>query len=441
MKKILYLILMCGFSFQFLIAQNQGKVSYHGQLSINGSKIVNQYSDTVSFAGPSLFWSNTWWGGDKYYTAEVVDWVAQDWDATIIRAAMGVDESGGYLTSTTNKTANYERITTVIDAAIDNDMYVIVDWHSHHAEDYETEAIAFFTAIAQEYGDNPNIMYEIYNEPLEVPWSTVIKPYAESVIAAIREYDTDNIIVVGTPIWSQKVDDAAANPITDYDNIAYTAHFYAGTHTQWLRDRILAAMNDGIAIIITEWGTVDSDGNGGVATESSNAWVDFMKEHDITNCNWALNDKNEGASALVPGASTAGYWSDSDLTTSGKYVYQVIKNWEGALIPDESGGSQDPENPEDPQEPEEPVVSLDNLNHDENVNVFVNNAQQLIIQLPDNFQNASFVIYSQQGQKLVHEHNVRVQTSQVPLQNYVPGLYIVIIRLHNTIHQYKIIKK
>src|SRR5690554_3175873 len=165
MKKIVYLFLLCGISFQFSIAQstqNQGKADYHGQLSINGSKIVNQYSDTVSFAGPSLFWSNTYWGGDKYYTADVVDWVAQDWDATIIRAAMGVDENGGYLTSDRNKTANYNRVTTVIDAAIYNDMYVIVDWHSHQAENNQTEAINFFTAIAQEYGDNPHIIYEIY---------------------------------------------------------------------------------------------------------------------------------------------------------------------------------------------------------------------------------------------------------------------------------------
>ncbi|MFW5851591.1 MAG: cellulase family glycosylhydrolase [Bacteroidota bacterium] len=447
MKKILYLFILCGFSFQLSIAQStqtQGKADYHGQLSINGSKIVNQYSDTVSFAGPSLFWSNSWWGGDKYYTADVVDWVAQDWDATIIRAAMGVDESGGYLTSAQNKTANYDRVITVIDAAIDNEMYVIVDWHSHQAENNQTEAINFFSAIAQEYGDNPHIIYEIYNEPLDVSWSTVIKPYAEAVIAAIRQHDPDNIIVVGTPVWSQKVDDAAANPITGYDNIAYTAHFYAGTHTQWLRDRIVDAMDDGIAIIITEWGTVDANGDGGVDTESSDAWVAFMKEHDITHCNWALNDKNEGASALVSGVSEYGYWDDSDLTTSGTYVYEVIKNWEGSLIPEDGDGNEEPEepqNPEEPEEPEEPAVSVDNFNQNKNPNVFVNNAQELIIQLPDNFKNASYSIYSQQGQKLVYQNNVNTQLSKVSLYDYLPGFYIVQLRVNNALHQYKIIKK
>ena len=58
-------------------------------------------------------------------------------------------------------------------------MYVIIDWHSHKAEDNEKEAIEFFTKMATKYGKHPNIIYEIYNEPLKVSWDDVIKPYAE----------------------------------------------------------------------------------------------------------------------------------------------------------------------------------------------------------------------------------------------------------------------
>ncbi|GIR30139.1 MAG: hypothetical protein CM15mP44_4220 [Candidatus Neomarinimicrobiota bacterium] len=52
-----------------------------------------------------------------------------------------------------------------------------------------------------------------------------LKPYALNVISAIREIDPDNLIVVGTPEWSQRVDLAAEDPITEYTNIAYTLHF------------------------------------------------------------------------------------------------------------------------------------------------------------------------------------------------------------------------
>ena len=75
---------------------------------------------------------------------------------------------------------------------------------------------------------------EIYNEPLDVSWDEKVKQCAESVIRAIN---SDNLIVVGTTEWSQRVYLAAENPITGFDNIAYTLHFYSSIHKQPLRDR------------------------------------------------------------------------------------------------------------------------------------------------------------------------------------------------------------
>ena len=92
-------------------------------------------------------------------------------------------------------------------------MYVIIDWHSHHAEQYRDQAVAFFREMAQTYGHHNHVIYEVYNEPLQVSWSGVIKPYATAVINAIRAVDPDNLIIVGTPTWSQDVDQAANDRI------------------------------------------------------------------------------------------------------------------------------------------------------------------------------------------------------------------------------------
>jgi len=200
-------------------------VAVHGALSVSGNNIVNQNGDVVKFAGNSFFWSNNTFGGLEYYTEGVVDWLQEDWGSTIVRASMGVDESGGFLQF---PLANEIRVRTVVDAAIANDMYVIIDWHSHHAEDFESDAISFFTEMAQTYGDNPHVIYEIYNEPITRDWSNTIKPYSEAVIAAIRAVDPDNLIIVGTGFFSQEVDVASQDPIVGFDNIAYTLHFYAG---------------------------------------------------------------------------------------------------------------------------------------------------------------------------------------------------------------------
>ncbi|MGV8835711.1 glycoside hydrolase family 5 protein [Cellvibrio sp.] len=297
-----------------LVAQAGYATADVAPLSVQGNKILAG-GQPASFSGMSMFWSNTGWGGEKFYNAQAVSWLKTDWNAKLVRAAMGVEDAGGYLTDPANKT----RVMTVVDAAIANDMYVIIDWHSHNAHQYKTQSIAFFKEMATKYGNKNHVIYEIYNEPLQVSWSSVIKPYAQDVIAAIRAIDPDNLIIVGTPTWSQDVDAASRDPIAG-TNIAYTLHFYAGTHGQSLRDKATTALNNGIALFVTEWGSVNADGNGGVANSETNAWVSFMKANNISNANWSLNDKAEGASALVPGASPNGSWATSQLTASGALV-------------------------------------------------------------------------------------------------------------------------
>lgn len=301
-------------------------------LTVQGNQILSG-GVAKSFAGNSFFWSNNGWGGERFYTPGTVKWLKDDWRSAFVRAAMGVDEDGGFLD---NPEANRARVITLVDAAIANDMYVIIDWHSHLAEDYRAQAISFFEDMATRYGDYNHVIYEIYNEPLRVSWSSIVKPYAEAVIAAIRRVDPDNLIIVGTPAWSQDVDTASKDPITGHNNIAYALHFYAGTHGEFLRDKARTAINNGIALFVTEWGTVNADGNGGVARAETDAWMNLLKSNNISHANWAISDKVEGASALSPGADATGGWTDADLTASGVYVKNIISNW-GTTI--NEGGS------------------------------------------------------------------------------------------------------
>lgn len=311
-----------------LLLLNKNAYAEVEPLSVSGNRVLVG-GVPKSLAGNSFFWSNNGWGGERYYNASIVSWLKSDWQSSIVRAAMGVDESGGYLQYPEENTA---KVRAVIDAAIENDMYVIIDWHSHHAEDYRPNAISFFQQMAREYGHFNNVIYEIYNEPLEfTSWDHTIKPYAEAVIAAIRAIDPDNLIVVGTRQWSQRVDEVARNPITSHVNIAYTLHFYAATHFDKERGWAQEALNNGIALFATEWGTVNNEGKGRVNYQNTDAWMTFLLDNKISHANWSIHDKEEGASALFPGASTSGGWQN--LTASGTKVKDVVTNW-----PDKIGG-------------------------------------------------------------------------------------------------------
>jgi aryl-phospho-beta-D-glucosidase BglC (GH1 family) len=300
-------------------------VGQHGHLSVRGNRIVDQQQQPVSLAGPSLFWGNKGWKGDQFFHPKTVTYAKNEWHASIIRIAMGVEISGGLLHDWAGRQA---KIKTVIDAALAEGLYVIIDWHSHHAEDYVEEAKTFFRDMAMAYGQYPNVIYEIYNEPLpDADWSSVIKPYAEAVIAVIREVDPDNLIVVGTQSWAQDVDKAADDPLTGFTNIVYALHFYAGTHKQELRDKAKYALDKGLALMVTEWGSMNSDGDGAVDHEETQRWMAFLRTHNLSHCNWSFNNKDESASVFKPGTNPAGPWTDKDLTESGLLAKRIIKNW------------------------------------------------------------------------------------------------------------------
>jgi endoglucanase len=242
---------------------------------------------------------------------------------TVVRAAMGVemaDSIDGYLD---NKERELNKVFSVIDAAIDLGLYVIVDWHDHHAHENIEEAKNFFKMISGKYGDKPNIIYEIYNEPMQISWQDEVKPYSEAIIKTIREIDPDNLIIVGTTTWSQDVDIASLDPL-EFKNIVYSLHFYASSHKQDLRNKARIALDNGVALFVSEFGTTEYTGDGFIDTVEVNDWFDFMDDNNLSWCNWSIGDKDETSAALKPGASAIGGWKDSEINPSGHMVKRKI---------------------------------------------------------------------------------------------------------------------
>lgn len=296
-------------------AAAQTPVERHGALQVRAGRITGQDGKPAILRGMSLYWSQ--WQ-PQYYDPATVKWLRNDWNITLLRAAVGVDH-GGYREHPERELA---KAYAAIDAAVANGLYVLVDWHAH--EPHAAEAADFFEKIARKYGTLPNIIYEPYNEPLDTTdWATVIKPYHQQVIARIRAIDPDNLIVAGTQSWSQDVDKAAADPLVD-PNLAYTLHFYAGTHKGSLRDKASAAIARGAALFVTEWGTAGATGDGLYDPAETALWWDFLERNGISQANWSVADKDETTSILRPGTPAAG-WRDTQLSTSGLFVRQHLR--------------------------------------------------------------------------------------------------------------------
>ena len=211
--------------------------------------------------------------------------------------------------------------------ATDLGMYVIVDWHILHDLDpnkYKSDAIAFFDEMSKEFKDQDNVIYEICNEPNGgTSWSQV-KSYALEVIPVIRANDPNAIIIVGTPNWCQFVDDAANDPISEYDNIVYAVHFYAETHRDDIRNRVVTAINKGIPVIISEFSICDASGNGTNNVEQANKWIELLDQYNIGFVAWNLSNKAESSSLIVSGSSKTSGWTYDELSESGKWLIGVL---------------------------------------------------------------------------------------------------------------------
>lgn len=319
MKKVCLFVLVC-FAFA---ASRVGPVSAYGQLQagknssgkgqIYGSCKGVSSGNEVQVQGMSLFWSIADDVGAPFWTADYVSGLVSRQNIQIIRAPMGVDEDWGAGNYFTNISRYQGLMNTVVQAAIDNDIYVIIDYHSHKANDNVNNAKTFFKYMAEKWGKYDNVIFEIFNEPTSQDWST-IKNYADQVISTIRQY-SDNLIVVGNRSWDQYPNEAASNPIND-KNVAYTFHFYAGTHyTGKEGANAVSAMNSGLSVFVSEWGTVNADGGGSVSGNSS-TWLNWMNDHKLSGANWSVSNKNEGASYFNGSAwnySESGNWVNTNI--------------------------------------------------------------------------------------------------------------------------------
>ena len=307
--KLFSKIVFMSFALAVFATQSFGIAKY-GQLSIKNAHFVNAAGQNVQLKGMSMYaWTPA---AINFYNTSCMNHLAQDWKCTAIRIP--------YMSSGSVSMAHLD---SVIQGCVNNGMYAIVDWHGGSNSDVASPT-KFFQTVATRWHTVPNIMYEPQNEPT-VAWSA-IKPYMETVIKAIRAIDPTNIIICGDPSWDQQPQAAAADPITDATNIAYTMHFYAASHPVGsYGPGIKTAMSKGCAIFITEYGTCNASGHAPLNLPATTAWYNFLDSNMIGSTNWGVEAEDlDGAAAFTKAASSTGPWPDNVLNGDATFVRTYI---------------------------------------------------------------------------------------------------------------------
>lgn len=339
MKKFLLTTMLAAATAMAVVPGRVGPVSTYGKLMASGNKLVGSCpaysSKAVQVKGMSLFWSSAEREASDFYSANALNLMVKDMKIEVIRFALGVDEKDGGSNESDNerfymrKGENDQkaRVKSMVYAAVQNDIYIIIDWHVETASNAHTnEAVEFFTWAAQEFGKTNNVIFEVWNEPTDGANMGNVASHANAVIKAIREAGSDNLVLVGSPNWSSRPNDCATAGIQDSKkNFACTLHFYAASHPNNGGDGEYAkyaqsALDAGVPVFASEWGTVNAQGDGNPDTDQSGKWVNWMAQKGISWANWSASAKSETSAAFTTNIITNGL----SYTNSGNWVKQQL---------------------------------------------------------------------------------------------------------------------
>lgn len=290
-------------------------------LQVSGGVLVDAKERPVALRGMSTHGLG-WY--PRYLNAGAMKTLKQ-YGANVIRLAMYTETSSGYL----EEPRNLDFVYIGIENAIAENLYVIVDWHilsDGNPLTHMEEAIAFFSEISERYGQTPNILYEICNEPNgDTTWED-IAAYAAMVIPAIRKNAPEAVVLVGTPNYSSRLRDAMASPLP-FSNLLYSCHKYIDVSPEaedsqeyWLQK----AVETGFPIFVTEWGINGSEGEN-MDLANARQFVKFLNENQISWCGWALSNAEEIHGTISPDSDKLSGWGWEDLTPGGRLMFSSFR--------------------------------------------------------------------------------------------------------------------
>ena len=263
----------------------------HGKLHVAGAQLMDEHQNPCQLKGISTHNISLY---PEYVNEACFTELTDKFGMSMLRIAMYSAEADDVLGYADGDDAHRTELEAMIlesaEITAKLGIYMIIDWHILRDSNplmYMDQAADFFEKVAKKYHSYGNVFYELCNEPnVDCTWAD-IKKYAETIIPIIRKYDEYAPIIVGTPTWSQDVDEAVADPITGDNNLGYVLHFYADTHRDGLRKKLSDAADAKLPLFVSEFSICAADGNGDGNKEEGTLWLDLMDEYQISYCkNW-----------------------------------------------------------------------------------------------------------------------------------------------------------
>ncbi len=310
-------------------------------LSISGLNIVAN-GQPIRLRGVNM--ADPFWARDpNFYNYSLADYttLSQTWHANVVRISIFPTQWKNM-----DRPTLLAGLSSEINAALDSGMYVIISYHvigwpdgysqpaypGNPADTYDSSmsvATSFWTQMAQIYGADTRIIFDLWNEPVHDamdyvgsdpnPYWAPLKAYYETLIQTVRSNGGQNIIIATGNRWASWLVGIKDNPLAD-SNVIYAYHKYSinglNTPAEW--DKDMGGLLGVKPVIVSEWGYEDVDVSNptwpGSEASYGDPFTQWMDSHNLSSLAWMYH--HDWTPALLK--------ADKSLTLYGAFAQQYI---------------------------------------------------------------------------------------------------------------------
>lgn len=279
------------------VGNDYGYSSYIMRVSINcpdslrlitiGNRVTFQNGSSIYLRGSSfddIFGTVNYCGVDNYSTVDSAVKQMKAWNYTVMRLNI-MPEFWEHSGIGTGVWASGQRdyphlLDMVVDVCRRNGMYVIIEWHAIgnpvtgrknydiNVNAYEWEnpcdpnydnATYFWQNVSARYGNEPMVLFSLFNEPGDwITWDQW-QPYAQNLVNIVRA-NSSNIILVSGISYAYNISGALSKPIKS-SNIVYETHIYPESTVWGSWDKLVGCVAAKYPVFLGEWNVAASREN------------------------------------------------------------------------------------------------------------------------------------------------------------------------------------
>lgn len=266
--------------------------------SVNGNTVFDQNGNKHVFHGvarPSMEWNPK---GEMISKSDFQ--LMKSWGANVTRLALNQDF---WLPGAAKHDAGYQQsVDQAIAWAKEVGLDVILDLHWSDRGDLNNQgpgqqrmadanSVTFWTQVADKYKGDGRVLFELYNEPHDVPWSVWLSggdsgdgfqaAGMQQLYDAVRGAGAENLVLIGGLNYAFDLSGVPANRVQGH-NIVYVSHPYDFPEKQpgnW--DQGFGSLASTDAVMVTEFGSFDC------STNYSSQLISYMDAHGVAWTAWA----------------------------------------------------------------------------------------------------------------------------------------------------------